>query len=319
MVPGFTGSIEIDLPVPFTYDLEIGTTRYFTGLEDGEIPLLLLFSGTVFATGRRQALGPAGAVEQGGALPPAAERLAEAIDVHFPDSAWIKMSRETLDELLRFKSREALPTWDATLVRAAATRLSSGGEGSMTLDPAAPRPGPQGRRRGPVRGLPALPVHQSSQKNQARFQFGVLMPPGLPDGRPVRAVGQPDRVPGRVRRRRAGAWSGSGSCSCSAARVLQVQPGTGETREVATLTVDGTEYTAWDEAVEREQQVCAEVGELLSGDIGLAVHVDRPASPCRTGRRRRPAGVAAAGQVLVRHRRRDQAAAPNGPRDPTAR
>ncbi len=50
MVPGFTGSIEVDLPLPFTYDLEIGSTRYFAGLESGEIPLLLLFSGTVFAT-----------------------------------------------------------------------------------------------------------------------------------------------------------------------------------------------------------------------------------------------------------------------------
>ena len=48
MVPGFTGSTEIDLPVPFSYDLEIGSARYFAGLESGEIPLLLLFSGTVF-------------------------------------------------------------------------------------------------------------------------------------------------------------------------------------------------------------------------------------------------------------------------------
>ena len=35
--------------------------------------------------------------------------------MHFPDSAWIRMSRYTLDELLRFKNREALPTWDATI------------------------------------------------------------------------------------------------------------------------------------------------------------------------------------------------------------
>src|ERR1022692_3317987 len=49
MVPGFTGSTEINLPLPFSYDLEIGSTRYFAGLESGEIPLLLLFSGTVFA------------------------------------------------------------------------------------------------------------------------------------------------------------------------------------------------------------------------------------------------------------------------------
>ena len=57
MVPRFTGSIEVDLPVMLSYDLEIGSTRYFAGLDDGEVPLLLLFSGTVFGMtdGRLQA------------------------------------------------------------------------------------------------------------------------------------------------------------------------------------------------------------------------------------------------------------------------
>ena len=47
----------------------------------------------------------------------------------------------------------------------------------MRLDPGAPGARPQGRRRDAVRGLPAVPVPPSSQKNQTRFQFGVLMPP----------------------------------------------------------------------------------------------------------------------------------------------
>jgi hypothetical protein len=115
MVPGFTGSIEVDLPVLFTYDLEIGTARYFTGLEGGEIPLLLLFSGTVFSTVDSKL-----SIQQVPWSKEARYRLPltvwqEAIDVHFPDSAWIKMSRSTLDELLEFKSRGALPTWDATI------------------------------------------------------------------------------------------------------------------------------------------------------------------------------------------------------------
>src|SRR5262245_55753880 len=32
MVPGFSGSTELDLPVPFTYDLQISATRYFASL-----------------------------------------------------------------------------------------------------------------------------------------------------------------------------------------------------------------------------------------------------------------------------------------------
>ncbi len=115
MVPGFTGSTEIDLPVPFTYDLDIGSTRYFAGLEAGEVPLLLLFSGTVFgsAGGRLQVQQVPWSKETAYRLPVGVWR--EAIDAHFPNSAWIKMSLQTLDELQRFKTRHALPTWDATV------------------------------------------------------------------------------------------------------------------------------------------------------------------------------------------------------------
>jgi hypothetical protein len=116
MVPGFSGSIEVDLPVPLSYDLEVGSARYLAGLDSGHVPLLLLFSGTVFTTtrdSRLQVQQVPWSKEATYPLPVSVWR--EAIDAHFPDSAWIRMSRGTLDELTRFKSREALPTWDATL------------------------------------------------------------------------------------------------------------------------------------------------------------------------------------------------------------
>ena len=116
MVPGFAGSTEIDLPVMLSYDLEIGSVRYFAGLESGEIPLLLLFSGTVFSTadGRLQVQQVPWSKETTFRLPVSQWR--EAVDAHFPDTAWITMSLHTLDELGRFKSRHALPTWDATVL-----------------------------------------------------------------------------------------------------------------------------------------------------------------------------------------------------------
>jgi Family of unknown function (DUF6084) len=115
MVPGFTGSTELDLPVMLSYDLEIGATRYCAGLEHGEVPLLLLFSGTVFATddGKLQVQQVPWSKEAAFRLPVSVWR--EAIDMHFPNSAWIRMTHETLDGLLRYKNREALPTWDATI------------------------------------------------------------------------------------------------------------------------------------------------------------------------------------------------------------
>lgn len=117
MVPSFTGAIEVDLPVPCTYDLEIAAARYFHALDGDAAPLLLLFSGTVFA---RDADGSGFLVEP---VPWSAEcsfRLPvvtwrEMVDRFFPNSGWLRLSRETLDALARYKSRQALPTWDATI------------------------------------------------------------------------------------------------------------------------------------------------------------------------------------------------------------
>jgi len=115
MIPGFTGSVEQDLQVPCTYDLEIASTRYFAALDDGIIPLLLLFSGTIFSVrdGKLTVQQVPWSSETAFGLPAAVWR--ETVDLHFPDSAWLRVSRSTLDELQRFKSRNALPTWDSTL------------------------------------------------------------------------------------------------------------------------------------------------------------------------------------------------------------
>jgi Family of unknown function (DUF6084) len=116
MVPRFTGSTELKLPVPLSYDLEIGATRYFAGLDDGEVPLLMLFSGTIFTMdeGRIQTQQVPWSKEAAYRLPVSTWR--ESIDAHFPNSAWIKMTRQTLDELQQYKTKKALPTWDATIV-----------------------------------------------------------------------------------------------------------------------------------------------------------------------------------------------------------
>jgi hypothetical protein len=115
MVPGFSGSTDVDVPVPLSYDLEVGTTRYFAGLEDGEVPLLLLFSGTVFgvAGGKMTVTQVPWSKEATYRLPVALWR--QAVDAHFPGTGWIRLSTATIDELLLFKNRNALPTWEATM------------------------------------------------------------------------------------------------------------------------------------------------------------------------------------------------------------
>jgi hypothetical protein len=116
MVPGFTGSTEIDMPVPLSYDMEIGSTRYFAGLDEGVVPLLLLFSGSVFslADGRMSVTQVPWSKEASYRLPVSTWR--EAIDAHFPNSSWIRLSSTAMDELLRYKMRKALPTWESAVL-----------------------------------------------------------------------------------------------------------------------------------------------------------------------------------------------------------
>ncbi len=130
MVPGFTGSTEVDLPVPLTYDMEIGSTRYFAGLDDGEVPLLLLFSGTVFGRedGRMSVHQVPWSKEASFRLPVALWR--QAVDAHFPNSAWFRVSTETRDELQRFKAEHALPTWEATVLALLARAAETDAHGS---------------------------------------------------------------------------------------------------------------------------------------------------------------------------------------------
>jgi hypothetical protein len=113
-VPGFTGSTETDVKVPVSYDLEVAAGRYFDALTDGEIPLLLLFSGTVFY---RSPDSGALAVAQVPWHKDASFRLPvtawrELIDLYFPDSGWIRLRRDTVAALCRFKSAQAVAGWD---------------------------------------------------------------------------------------------------------------------------------------------------------------------------------------------------------------
>ncbi|MFD3806447.1 DUF6084 family protein [Streptomyces sp. NPDC058619] len=114
MVPSFTGATETDLVVPCTYDMDIAASRYFSALEDGEAPLLMLFSGTAFtgAGGFRVEPVPWDR-EAAYRMPVAVWR--EMVEQHFPGCGWLRLPRDTMADLLAFRSRHALASWEATV------------------------------------------------------------------------------------------------------------------------------------------------------------------------------------------------------------
>jgi len=112
MVQGFTGSKEVELPVPCTYDFEVTAAKYLHALDDGEIPLLLLFSGTVFTRGQTGFSVEPVPWEKEAPFRLPVRVWRELMDRYFPGGAWIRLRRESFDALHSFKGRRALATWD---------------------------------------------------------------------------------------------------------------------------------------------------------------------------------------------------------------
>jgi hypothetical protein len=113
VVPPFSESTEVDLDLPCSYDLEVTAARYFAALDGGEVPLEFLFSGSVFyanAEGLLQTARIAMTQEAEYALPVRVWR--ETMERHFPDSAWLRLGRDSFERLQAYKSREALASWD---------------------------------------------------------------------------------------------------------------------------------------------------------------------------------------------------------------
>lgn len=110
MVQGFSGSREVDLPLPCTYDFEVSACKYLHALDESgaAIPLEFLFSGTVFTKGEsgfsvaqvpwdRQASY---------AMPVAAWH--DLMQAHFPNSGWLRLTHDAIAALAQYKSDRGL-------------------------------------------------------------------------------------------------------------------------------------------------------------------------------------------------------------------
>jgi hypothetical protein len=117
-IPAFTGRTEIQLRIPCTYDLKIAAAKYFYALEDGQVSLLFLFSGTLFyqaENGRLQIEQIPWEKECTYALSVKVWR--DLIEAHYPNSAWIDLHRDLFERLYRFRRENGLSDWDQTIER----------------------------------------------------------------------------------------------------------------------------------------------------------------------------------------------------------
>jgi hypothetical protein len=116
VVTSFTGSTTAELQVPCTFDFNVAATKYFHAVKDGDIPLLVLFSGTVFYASPEGALQVAPIPwdkEARFRLPVRVWR--EMMDLYYPNSAWLSLRRDIFERLYEYKLQRSLATWEDTL------------------------------------------------------------------------------------------------------------------------------------------------------------------------------------------------------------
>lgn len=117
-VPPFADRTLVDLPVPCTFDFNVAATKYFYALAEGEVPLTLLFSGTVFykaESGHLQVAQISWETEATYRLP--VQVWQAMMDHYYPNSVWLRLPRDLFDQLYEYRLRWGLPTWEKALER----------------------------------------------------------------------------------------------------------------------------------------------------------------------------------------------------------
>ena len=117
VVPGFAGTATVAaLQVPCTFDFNVAATKYFEGLADGEIPLHIMFSGTVFYAppdGALQVAPISWEKEARFKLPVKVWRA--MMDSYYPNNVWLNLRRDIFDRLYLYKMQHGIPTWEQVL------------------------------------------------------------------------------------------------------------------------------------------------------------------------------------------------------------
>ena len=115
VIPGFRGSMLVDLHVPCTFDFNVAATKYFGGLADGEIPLHIMFSGTVFYADAEDTLQVAPiSWEQETRFKLPVKVWREMMDSYYPNCVWLNLRRDVFERLSEYKTQRGIPTWEQT-------------------------------------------------------------------------------------------------------------------------------------------------------------------------------------------------------------
>jgi hypothetical protein len=112
MVPGFTDTTQVRLPLECTYDFEVASAKYFHALRDGAVPLQFLFSGTVFVRGQRGFAVQQVPWDREDRYNMPVSVWRDLIQQHYPNTGWLRLDHETIDALAAYRSAHGLLGFD---------------------------------------------------------------------------------------------------------------------------------------------------------------------------------------------------------------
>ncbi len=118
LVPAFTGTTSVSVPIACHYDLELAAAKYLHSLPDGEAPLALHFNGTIYYRNERgelQMVLVPWTKSIDFRMPVAVWR--ETIEHYYPNTAWLGVRSQTLEALQREKLARGMATLDACLAQ----------------------------------------------------------------------------------------------------------------------------------------------------------------------------------------------------------
>ncbi len=115
-VPPFTRQMSVGLVVPCNFDFSLAATRYFSALEDGDLPLCFLFSGTIFFQGDEDRLQIAQIPWEKEAVYRLPARTWQEVRKHYyPNTSWLGLSSDLFDRLEEYRRARGLPTAEQAL------------------------------------------------------------------------------------------------------------------------------------------------------------------------------------------------------------
>jgi hypothetical protein len=116
-VQGFTGSTEVDLALPCTYDFDVTGSRYLHALGAGAVPIVLMFSGTAFMRGDNGFAVQQVPWESEARYDLPVKVWRDLIATYFPSSGWVRLDHDVLAALGDYRSRHGLVSWEETVTR----------------------------------------------------------------------------------------------------------------------------------------------------------------------------------------------------------